>query len=65
MSDSPTSEEYDIAEGETVRDLIASVKAYQANGWRPLGGVAVGVSTFEDHNGYTCNSWTYVQAMVK
>jgi hypothetical protein len=58
-------EEYDLAEGETARDLIASVKAYIAAGWRPLGGVAIGVSNFEDRNGYSCTSTNYVQAMVK
>lgn len=65
MTEQVPSEEYDIAEGETVRELIASVKAYMASGWRPLGGVAVAAYSFEDRNGYSCTSTTYCQAMVK
>lgn len=58
-------EQYDIAEGENVRELLAAVKEYMAAGWRPLGGVAVAAYSFEDRNGYTCTSTTYCQAMVK
>lgn len=65
MTEQVPSEQYDIAEGESVHELLAAVKSYMAGGWRPLGGVAVAAYSFEDRNGYNCTSTTYCQAMVK
>ncbi len=48
--------DYIIVESVGMEKLVAKVNEYIKKGWKPIGGVAVGVSS---------GPWWYFQAMIK
>ena len=49
---------YYVAQAETIGELINEVERFMAEGWKPLGGIAV-VSPSDKRNG------SYIQAVVR
>jgi hypothetical protein len=56
--------EYMILPSTTTSDLEHDVRTFIAEGWVPLGGVAVSVWSFEGRNGRE-NGVEYLQAMTR
>jgi len=53
--------EYSVAEGKTIQDLKTEVRIYISKGWKPLGGIVLGV----DVNFSLSYTPRYLQAMIK
>jgi len=54
--------QYSVAEGATLQDLKTEVRSYIQQGWKPIGGLAIGVS--DDVVSYNYKP-RYLQAMTK
>ena len=57
--------DYCVEQAESIYEITEAVRKRMADGWQPLGGVAVMRYTYEDRKGYLEACRVYTQAMVK